>query len=247
MKTKGFTLVEVLFAITIGLMLLGAIFVAVQSGQRSSMVIESKVAAQQDVRAALELMAIELGMASFNPTLNPNIWTTGCNSGSAVNANRGIQAVPGSSMANVVTIGMDITDSAAGPNGDGAIDDPSEVITYAYDAPNQRVTRSTSCGGSQPFLGDTAASGNPRVVRVRNDVNGNGAYDEGTDIPVFRFFDGSGAMIPFASLPANVPSIRRIEITLAVETEDIDPNTGQRRRMIYSTSVTPRNHVISPP
>jgi hypothetical protein len=42
--------------------------------------------------------------------------------------------------------------------------------------------------------------------------------------------------------PALIPDIRRIDITLVVDTEFVDPNTNQRRRMIYSTSVIPRNH-----
>jgi hypothetical protein len=89
-------------------------------------------------------------------------------------------------------------------------------------------------------LGD--AVGNPRSVRVVNDLNGNGLFDAGVDLPVFRYFDTTGVEIPLASLPARIPEIRRIEITLAVETEDLDPNTRQRRRMIYTTSVIPRNH-----
>jgi hypothetical protein len=29
-----------------------------------------------------------------------------------------------------------------------------------------------------------------------------------------------------------------------VETENVDPNTNLRRKLIYSTSVIPRNHAI---
>jgi hypothetical protein len=79
-----------------------------------------------------------------------------------------------------------------------------------------------------------------------NDLNGNGVYDESVDIPVFRYFDSLGNQIPYANLPASIPLIRRVEITLAVETNEVDPNTMQRRRMIYSTSVIPRNHALSP-
>jgi hypothetical protein len=64
-------------------------------------------------------------------------------------------------------------------------------------------------------------------------------------IPAFRYFDGVGNEILAASLPASIPNIRRIEITLAVETENVDPDSGQRRRMTYSSSVIPRNHAIS--
>jgi len=113
--------------------------------------------------------------------------------------------------------------------------DPNEVIRFTYDATQQYITRETNCGGSQPLLG--AASGDPRAVRVINNTLG---------LPLLRYFDGAGAEIPTASLPGAIPTIRRILITVAVETEEIDPATGLRRRLIYATSVIPRNHVISP-
>ncbi len=114
---------------------------------------------------------------------------------------------------------------------------PNEVIRYNYDTANQYITRTVNCeGGAQPFLGDTVAGGRPRTVRVINDTLG---------IPVFRYFDGTGTEIfPTAADQTPVPNIRRIEIVLAVETEHADPDTGQRRRLIYSTSVIPRNHAI---
>ena len=64
-------------------------------------------------------------------------------------------------------------------------------------------------------------------------------------IPMFRYFDGLGNEIAAGTLPASIPNIRRIEITLAVETEEVTPDTGTRRRMIYSTSVILRNHATT--
>ena len=232
---KGFTLVEVLFAITIGLLLLGAIFVAVQSGQRSSVAIEAKTTAQQDVRAVLELMSLEIGMASYNPTYALNtIWrnpvgcTTNCVSAGA-DTDKGIR----DATANTITVEMDIGESRS------ICDNSNEIISYVYDTANQRITRSTNCGNAFEFLGCTDANGDGRcdsnntlrTVRVINNTLG---------IPMFRYYNGTN------TATANVPDIRRIDITLAVETETIDPNTGQRRRMIYSTSVIPRNHAINP-
>jgi prepilin-type N-terminal cleavage/methylation domain-containing protein len=230
----GFTLVEVLFAIAVGVLLLSAIYVAIQSGQRSSGAIEAKTSAQQDVRAALELISLEVGMASYKlPQFTSSIWLNSSCSGSGTSAYKGIQEAT----AFAITFEMDINDNGVIAGGS------NEVIRYAYDAPNQRITRITNClGGAQPFLGNTA--GQPRAVRVVNDKNGNGAYDDGTDIPVFRYFDGQGNQIAYAGLPAAIPSIRRIDITIAVETEGRDANTGQRRNLIYSTSVIPRNHAL---
>ena len=229
---RGFTLAEILVALAIGMILMSAIYLAVNMGQRTASVLERKVTAGQDAKFALELMAIEIGMASFSPSTTANIWRnpTTCNTPAAPapaeQVNLGIQVAT----ASTITVEMDIDES-------GAIgDDSNEIIRYVYYSADQYVTRSTNCGFEQPFLGDTAASGRPRTVRVINNA---------LNIPMFRYYNGSGAVIAAGSLPAAIPTIRRIEITLAVETDQIDPDLGQRRRMIYSTSVIPRNHGIN--
>jgi len=237
-RDKGFTLVEVLFALMVGLILLSAIYAMVESGQRSSVSLERKVVAHQDARAALQMMAMEIRMASYNANFETGLWlNSNCGNNSSSNLlYKGIQeAMPYS-----LTVEMDINESSI------IGDYPNEVIRYAYDGVNQFITRSSNCQGDQSFLGDNPASGVPRTVRVINDANGNGVYDQGTDIPVFAYFDGAGNQIPFASLPANIPNIRRIDITLQVETDEINPDTHQRRMMIYSSSVIPRNHATSP-
>jgi len=205
------------------------------------------VVAHEDARAALELMATDIQMASFNPTRAAGIWLTPTGACTAVSGNpnaRGIQEATATSIA----VEMDIGGSTS-PDPSGIIGDfPNEVIRYAYlpDAANQRITRSTNCGTAQPFLGSSVAG--QKTVRVINDVNGNGTMDAG-DLPVFRYYTALGTEIPVANFlnPATSPNIRdiaRIEITLSVETEDVAADTGQRRQMIYSTSIIPRNHVI---
>ena len=233
-NNRGFTLPELLVAMAVGMIILTAIYAAVISGQRASGAIQRKVTTFQDARAALELMATEIQMASYNPNLTTGIWldTNNCFSPSGLQPNRGIQA--------------------AGPNSitiEWFNDDPAtnavEIIDYTYlgDAANLRITRKINCGAAQPFLGGSLADGSI-TTRVMNDINTNGSFDGG-DIPVFRYFNGSGVEISPASLPTHISDIARIEIALVVETQDIDPDTQQRRRMIYSNSVMPRNHVVS--
>ncbi len=66
-----------------------------------------------------------------------------------------------------------------------------------------------------------------------------------TATPLLRYFNSAGTDIT-SSLPGAIGQVRRIEITLVVDSEDIDPSLGgsQRHRMIYSTGVVPRNHGI---
>ncbi len=188
-------------------------------------------------------MAAEIQMASYNPNLTTGIWraANACNTPSGSQNNRGIQTAAVSPY-NIgpygITIEMDI-------DGTGALMDHSdEIITYTYlGGANLSITRETNCLGAQPFLGGALADGSI-TTRVMNDINMNGSFDGG-DIPVFRYFDGSGAEITPLNLSTRIQDIARIEIALVVETQDIDPDMHQRRRMIYSNSVIVRNHVIS--
>jgi len=223
-------LVEMMISIAVGMVVILAIYAAVNVGQRSTVNVERKVASHQDARSALQLMSLEIQMASYNPNDSPGMWInpTTCAAPSSNQNYRGIQAANATS----ISIEMDI---GPGTNGDGVVGNSSnEIITYNYVASTNGgyITRRTSCGINQPFLGD--APGDPRAVRVINTP----------EVPVFRYFDAQGAEIPATGLPAGIPNIARIDITLWVETEDIDPNTNQRRKTVYSTSVIPRNHRI---
>ncbi|MEN6432061.1 MAG: prepilin-type N-terminal cleavage/methylation domain-containing protein [Smithella sp.] len=231
---RGFTLVEILAALGIGAIMLAAIYSMINLSQKTSSGMERRVAAQQDEKTALELMAMEIGMASYNPlsVSDLTLWrSSACNAVTPNTTYKGIQ----NAEANSITIQMDINDNGTMIP---AANNPNEIISYNYDAGNLYITRATNCGGAQPFLGDTATSGKTRTVRV---INGDtGIYNP--VIPVFRYFDGNNTEIA-APVTSSIPDIRRIEITLAVETEHPDPNNAQRKRMVYSTSVIVRNHV----
>jgi len=236
--SRGFTLPELVMAVAVGMVLLAAVTTAIVSGQRSSTGIERKVTTNQDTRAALELMAAEIRMASFNSTFEPNLWRNPANCNVAGNQNwRGIQEAT----ATAITVEMDIES----PNPSRFCgDSPGEIIRY--EASSMGITRhlitcdpnsGTRTLDSQPLLGPIPGHPEVRTVECVNCVFGH-------TLPVFRYFDGTGAEIPHANLPNDIPRIRRIEIALLVQSADVDPNTGQPRRMAYSTSVIPRNHGI---
>jgi type II secretory pathway pseudopilin PulG len=240
-QRNGFTLVELMIAIGVTIGLLAAVYMAVNSAQRHSSAIERKVTAQQDAKPALDLMVMEIGMASYNPNRTRGNWLVAADC-STVSPNQGYRGIQ-EATTTAITVEMDINEDCTADNDPICMrnyagnPNPNEVIRYNYDTANQYITRTVNCeGGAQPFLGDTPASGNPRTVRVINNTLG---------IPVFRYFDGTGTEIfPTTADQTPVPGIRRIEIVLAVETEHVDPNTGLRKQLIYSTSVIPRNHAI---
>jgi Tfp pilus assembly protein PilW len=239
-KENGFTLVEAVVATFIAILMLMAIYTAVNTGQNSSSLIERKVAAQQDVRSALELMAMEVQMASYNPASSPSIWVApALCSGSSLNSTyRGFQE-PGQ---NSITIEMDTNDNGVIDN---TTNNPNEIIKYVYDPINLSITRSTNCGPAQIFLGAPAANADSQTVLVVNNTAG----PNSTSIPIFRYYNGSNTDISSSvaaysgDIHTGIPAIRRVEITLVVDTSSADKN-GSRRRIIYSTSVVPRNHTV---
>ena len=254
-QERGFTIVELLTAMVVTSFLLMAIYLAVNTTQRDSTAIERKVVAQADAKSALDIMALEIGMASYNANFEIEAWPAPGNSVSTCAALGADQKLRGIRVAtaNTIVVAMDANDSCknvsppSGCVGDG----PNEIIRYDYNVitgADRYITRETDCGGGQPFLGDSIASGRPRNVIVNN-------ADLDPVIPLFRYFDGSGnELIPgTATLTgtarrlnnATIPDIRRIEITLAVLTADPDTQ-GVRRQLFYSTSVIPRNHAITP-
>ena len=240
-NTRGFTLIEVLLAVFVGLLLMAAVSVAMISGQRSSSAIERKVAAQQDVRAALRVMASEIAMASFNPNYGSGIWRkAGVCSDAAVNqTNRGLQEATPTS----ITVQMDIGES-------GSIgDDNNEIIRYEYvPSPNgQFIRKAVNCHPAEPFLGADPATVVPSAVRVVNDTSQINNQNAPPEFAVFRYYDVKEPpteLFPHTN-PSDISNIRRIDITLAVETDEIDPNTRRPRQMIYSTSVIVRNHALT--
>jgi prepilin-type N-terminal cleavage/methylation domain-containing protein len=247
---RGFTLVEVLFAIFMGAMLMAVAYIAMTSGQQSSAGMERKVAAQQDVRAALQVMRLELSMASYNPNYISGIWHDLPAMGSIVQCTAsGNQAYKGIREAapTSITIEMDLNENSR--MGDPSL---SEIVRYNYDMANQYITRETAnCGKTRdpgaafPFLGDNPKKGRPRTVRVINDTLG---VANGHNAPaVFRYYDArnpTNELYPGED-PNVIPDIRRVDIALAVETDEVDPSTNTRKKMIYSTSVFVRNHGLN--
>ncbi len=235
MKKNGFTLVELMIAIAVGMIILTAIYASVNMAQRSSVSVGRKVVTQQDVRTVLDIMAMEIRMASFNPRSSTFIWSTIPTAACAsmgnvapVAANKGIQVAT----ANTILFAMDIggtIDPVTGRNlGSGTIGDyPNEYIEYSYNGVDT-ITRNVSCGGDQPILGGVGSA-----TMVRN-ANTNPVT------PLFQYFDKDGAVT------ATIPLIRRIRIMIVAETENKDSLTNNVRTMTYTTDILVKNHVYSP-
>jgi prepilin-type N-terminal cleavage/methylation domain-containing protein len=236
-RRRGFTLVELLIAMAAGTVIMAAVYSAMNLALRFSANTDRKVITQQDTRAVLDLMAMEIRMASYNPTVSLTTWSGNvlgnCSASniSLTQAFKGIQVAN----ANQIAIAMDLDGSKTIGNF------ANEYIVYSYDGADT-LNRSVSCVGAD-ILGGSAPFTNVRNAAVRPDP-----------IPLFQYFDKNDVEITKTvnnnpSLVNGIPAIRRIQITIVTDTLANDTTQSgipRPRRMIYSTSVIVRNHALSP-
>jgi len=136
-RAGGFSLVELLIAMAVGLVVLSAMYSVFTIQNKTFANQEELVVMQQNVRAGMDMMTREIRMAGYNPTggtPKPGIVTAGANS---------------------ITFTMDIT-------GDGLTDGPNEYITYdLYDSGGVQALgrRSTSGANRQPVVENISALG----------------------------------------------------------------------------------------
>jgi prepilin-type N-terminal cleavage/methylation domain-containing protein len=238
MKKNGFTLVELIIAMGVGFIILTAVYAGINMAQRSSASVGRKIVTQQDARAVLDLMAMEIRMASYNPTGTESntIWKTIpiCASMGPVTLeprNKGIQTGP--TPANTIIIAMDLNNPPVTPAVIGDI--TNEYIEYSYNGADT-INRNVSCGGDQAILGGAGSA-----TRVSNAAAG---------VKLFTYFNRSDNDITATVAnnnpdPTNgVPAIRRIRITIVADTESNDSLTSNPRRMTYITDVLVRNHAF---
>jgi prepilin-type N-terminal cleavage/methylation domain-containing protein len=237
-RRGGFTLVELLIAMAVGIVIIAAVYSAMNLALRFSANTDRKVITQQDTRAVLDLMAMEIRMASYNPTRATTIWrdptSNNCTVFAANQANKGIQIADASNIA----VEMDINPPPVPPEvagGDGNIATgpnihENEVISYSYDGVVFTINRATNCGNPQAILGGGFGTNVVNAATVPS-------------IPLFQYFDRNDQPT------ALIPNIRRIQITIVTDTlanDTTQTGTPRPRRMIYSTSVIVRNHALSP-
>jgi len=221
-------------ALGISMLIITAIYASVNMAQRSSTSVTRKVITQQDVRAALDIMAMEIRMASLNPKPPEmgSTWST-IPYGASLSlttapsvSNKGIQIAG----ANQIHVSMDL--NSDGKIGNVTKDDGSivvvsnEHILYTYRAANNAIYRNVSNGGNQPILGGSGDA----ETKVINDGS----------TPLLQYFDRDG------NPATSIPDIRRIRITIIAQTKSSDMLSGKVRIIPYTTDVLVKNHVLSP-
>lgn len=241
----GFTIVELLIAMTVGTIIMAAIYAMVNISQSMSGNVGRRVVTQQDARAVLDLMAMEIRMASFNPSMNAGVWTgtamqtcSGCGvttacSISGVPAFTGLRRGIQTATENAILVAMNL-------NGDGIIGGEgfeNEYIRYWFDEDTGSIRRAVSCGGNEIIIG-----GNTSTSVVVN--NEEPSFADPT--PLFQYFTSAGVELVPPLTDAQIGQIRRIRINIVVDVGSVD-NLGafKVKRRTYSTDVLVRNHGIS--
>jgi len=123
-RARGFSLVELLIAMAVGLVVLGAMYSVFTIQNKTFGNQENFVEMQQSVRAGMDMMAREVGMAGYDP------------------AGVNFAGVPYD--ANKLQIYADL-------NGDKDTDDPHEYIKYTMDSDYPFEIRRDTGGGRQEF------------------------------------------------------------------------------------------------
>jgi type II secretory pathway pseudopilin PulG len=124
-----------------------------------------------------------------------------------------LEAIP-FARADAVGISMDL-------NGDGDVSDSNEKIAYSFDAEKQALMRTLGDGSPQPML---------------NDLAPDGLY--------LSYFDASGNLLPVGETglaDADRASVRRIDVTLRIESPNPDPANSTPLRREQSGTVWLRN------
>jgi type IV pilus assembly protein PilW len=123
-KTKGndgFTLTELMVAMVIAAVVMGAIYSAYISQQKAYAVTESVTEAQQNLRAAMYALESDIRLAGFDPKATKAF---------------GFGTVPNN--ATSITFTYDINSNPA-LNGNGVVD-AGETITYQWNSTNKTLT-----------------------------------------------------------------------------------------------------------
>ena len=128
---QGFTLVELLVAMVMGLAVLGAVLSIFVNQNRTNAIQQEIAYAQQNVRAAMGLMVCEIRNAGYDPQ------------------NNGFDVIP-QATSTLIQVRADYRGDNDLPGNnppydppDGAVDDANEDITYTVNASNQLTRNGT--------------------------------------------------------------------------------------------------------
>ena len=201
-KSRGFTLVELMVALAVTSIILAVIYATYQAQLRSQLTQQQVVEMQQNARAAMFAMEREIRLAGYDPTnsLNPQNQISSARIGS-ITFTMDIHNGADDDLDGIV----DEFDERGIPNVDGAADDDFEEISYrlSNDADNDGIADGLNCNLQRQHQ----VGGAPGPwINIANNI----------DALNFAYLDAAGNnLIVGNEVPAvDRPSIRTIQISI---------------------------------
>ncbi len=130
-SNQGFTMVELLVAMVVSLLALGAIYSTFLNQHKSYVIQQETAAMNQNIRTAMFYMQREIRMAGCDPIGTASAGITTAN-------------------ATSIRFTEDVRGAAYGSDSDGAADDDNEDITYTISGNN--LVRNTNLGGGDQIV-----------------------------------------------------------------------------------------------
>ena len=213
---KGFTLAELLVAMALSLIVLGAVHAVYRVQAHTVKAQEYRMEAQEYARAALDLMVRETRNLGYFPNRTP------C----AAPANtKGLVAASAQSIHFVYD---------ADGNGDCAA--AGEDITYSYDAATQNISR-TQNGGAAQTLTDGNVTAFQFVYYPKQTV--------GTLPPPYCYAAAGDLVVNGVTcsgiVTANLANIQRVSISLTVQSKSTDTQFGGQQTITMDSNANLRN------
>ena len=208
---KGFTLIELMIAMAVGLVLLAAVY-SVFILQNKELNKQEQIAVMQDnARMAMDMMTREIMMAGYAGYNSTSILPR-CE-GTTTPTNAPCVGITAAN-ANTISFAMDVNDDSNSGSADGDRDDANENITY-----------------------DLYTSGGVQVLGRKSSTTANRQpVVEYVSALVFSYLPATGT-----TPTTNLANIRRIQISVTTKTASIDLNTGNYLYYNLVSIVTPRN------
>ena len=210
-RRHGTTLIEQLVALALGSVMIVALYGFYRAQLFQTLSQETKTAALQDVRGALDIMIRDLK--------NAGSWGNGSvplETGAVDDPDQDADGVCNrvyAASASLIHVQMDLNG-----NGNCADADPKENIRYELTGPT------STCPGTKIIR----RNGDCLVANVTTPIAGK----------LFSYFDSSGADLGEAP---SLAAIKRVRIAFTVQIKNPDPKVGGNIRSDLSTSVELRN------
>lgn len=220
-RCGGFTLVEMLISMLMTSFLIVAIYSIFRVQTHSVKLQERRLEAQEYARSVLDMMVREIRNAAYNPL------------GATLGASCGGGIVPGApaiitATSTAISFTYDFRGSAASSAADGDCDDPSEEITYQYESPGPQNCAAGFGDITRRAKNDSLAF----VTEPLTDCN----VPTGAFTLAYFVQNSSTAMSPIVAA-----NIQRVQITLTVQSKNLDQQFGGQLNATMTSNADLRN------